>query len=291
MTPPAFVPYGAWVDSPPFEVLKVAWWQEFKGLGFSTAAIMVETFRDGLDERWEDDQIAHAGVLARQHDIELVLTFMPEPRRDYLVEYERRAPVLCELSVAAGLDSDLEGNWLPRLVEGFRDLTEAGVELVRIQRTFSRKLDIRLEADTFPFHGENSAQARVAPYVDRVYPQGYSVRRRKDGTGKEILVDWDDRFGPNLMPRVTLDRTLQVPGVRDGTGPKLAIGLAAYDQNFEGGHTPEEAMRVARAAALVYKPVETRYWSTKHILGPRANPYARRFFRELALEQARVLGR
>ena len=171
VTPPAFVPYGAWVDSPPFEVLKVAWWQEFKGLGFSTAAIMVETFRDGLDERWEDDQIAHAGVLARQHDIELVLTFMPEPRRDYLVEYERRAPVLCELSVAAGLDSDLEGNWLPRLVEGFRDLTEAGVELVRIQRTFSRKLDIRLEADTFPFHGENSAQARVAPYVDRVYPQ------------------------------------------------------------------------------------------------------------------------
>lgn len=271
--------HGAWVDSPPSEVLKPAWWAEYRALGFQTAALMIESFKDGLDERWTDHEIAHAGVLARSADVELVLTFVPEPKRKYLTEFERRAPALCTLAGAAGLDMDVEGNWLVREVEGFENLPEAGVELVKIVRRFSRKLDVRLEGSTFTFHGENGPRAALAPLLDRWLPQAYAVRHRKDGTGQEILVPWEDRLGPAQMPHTTLDRALLIPGVKE-SHPRLGCGLAAYDQTWPG-HDPEEAMQVAYDAAKAYLPVEIRWWSTKWILGPRANPYAARFLRRL----------
>ena len=273
--------FGAWIDSPPVEVLKPSWWAQFRELGFSTGAIMVETFREGLDERWKDDQIAHAGVLARMADVELVLTFCPEPKVSYLNEFERRAPALCEMSGAAALDSDAEGNFLKSKLEGYPSLEAAATDYVSIIRKFSRTLDIRLELDTYPFHQENSANAKLAPLCDRIYAQAYSVRKREDGTGQEILVDWDDRFGPELMAKITLDRTLQIPGVKDRTGPQLCVGAAAYDQSGWPGKTAHEAMKTALDAMLIYKPIEVRYWSTRHIFGPRANSYAVPFFRSL----------
>lgn len=268
--------HGAWIDSRPEDVLKPSWWAAFRELGFSTAAIMVESFHDGLDLRWTDDQLAHAGVLARSADVELVLTFCLEPRRGYLAEFERRAPALCEMSGAAAIDSDVESQWMPRQVEGFEDLDHATEEAVKILRGFSSRLDIRLEGDTFAMHSENGPGSRLLKLMDRVLPQAYSVRNRKDGTGSPYLVEWEDRFGPKLMPKITLDRTLQIPGVRTGH-PKLCIGLAAYDQKWPG-HSEVEAMRTAYDAALTYKPTEIRWWSSRWIF---SNDYAKAFFKSL----------
>jgi hypothetical protein len=270
---------GAWVDSRKEDVLQPFWWSRFREYGFSTASIMVETTRAGLDEKWKDHELAQAGILARAADVELVLCFWPEPDTEYLAELERRAPALCDLSGAAAVDLDAEGNWVRSKLKGFVNLEAAAVALEGLVRRWARTRDIRLELSTYPFHSENSYKAVLAPRVDRIYPQAYSVAKRKDGTGIEAAVPWDDRFGPGQMQHLTLERAKQVPGVGMPAGPVVCIGLAAYDQRF-AGHSPEEAMEVAYETAKGYNPLEVRYWSTKHIWGPAANPYAAEFFKK-----------
>ena len=272
--------FGAWVDSPPSEVLVPSWWAAYRELGFSSAAIMVESHDEGLDLRWSDDQLAHAGVLARSADVELALTYWPEPNKAWLEAWERHAPAIAATCGATAVDADAEGNWSAKRLEGFADLGEAAVELNRIFRGWARTLDVRLDFTTYTYHNENGPRARLAPLADRVYGQAYAVRHRKDGTGQPFLVDWDDALGPSLMPKVTLERSLLVPGVGSPSGPLLCCGLAAYDQTWPD-HTPVEAMKTALDSALTFDPFEIRWWSTKHILGPRANGYAAAFFRSL----------
>ncbi len=273
--------FSTWVDSPPHEVLVPSWWAAYRALGFGAAAVMVESHDEGLDLRWSDDQLAHAGVLARAADVELALTYWPEPSRTWLATWERHAPAVAAMCGATAIDADAEGNWSPARLEGFDDLGEAAVELNGIFRGWARKLDVRLDFTTFPFHAENGPRARLAPLADRIYGQAYAVRNRKDGTGQPFLVDWDDKLGPHLMPHTTLERSLLVPGVGTPAGPLLCCGLAAYDQAGWPGHTAAEAMKAALDSALTFHPFEIRWWSSKHILGPRANAYTAPFFRSL----------
>ena len=274
------LPLGAWVDSPPREVLQPAWWAEFRELGFTTAAVMVETSASGLDEKWSDDQLAHAGVLSRGADVELALTYWLEPSQRYLDELERLLPATLAMTGAAALDIDGESNLTKARLQGFRTLEEASVAVGGMLRRTVKTVDVRVDFSTYTFHEENGPRARFAPLCDRLYAQAYAVRKRKDGTRQEFLVEWDDRLGPHLMPKTTLDRSLQVPGVGTPQGPQLCVGLAAYDQRWPD-HTPQEAMQTALDSALAYKPLEARFWSTRHIFGPRANEYAAAFFRSL----------
>lgn len=272
---------GVWVDSPPKEVLLPSWWSQIRSDGFSVASIMVESSSSGLDQKWTDDQLAHAGILARSADVELVLCFWPEPSQEYLAEFERRVPLLCDLAGAAAVDLDTEGNWMRSKLQGFLTLDEAGVALNGLLRRWARRRDVRLDLSTYPFHAENGPKAVLAPRADRIYPQSYSVAKRKDGTGIEVTVPWDDRFGPGQMQHLTLERSRQVPGAGMPAGPMLCVGLAAYDQRFDG-HAPHEALQKAWDTAVSYRPIEVRIWSSKHLWGPKANPYAAAFFRNVA---------
>jgi len=257
---------GIWLDDPVTNILKAAYWNELKRLGFSTAALMLEGVGNGFDPKYSIADLEKIGKLARERDIEIVLTCWPQPTVSYLDEFEADIGKYLVACGASGLECDLESNWTTRQVDGFDNLDLAGDRLVEILLGIRTKYDVRIEATTFTEHSENSIRADVASHVDRLLPQAYSVRHRSSG---EIL--WDGPYGPDNMQVRTLDRALQVPGVQ-----KLSCGLAAYDQVWPG-KTGEEAMQRAYEAALRYNPEEIRLWSSKWVLGIKKNGYAARW--------------
>jgi len=124
----------------------------------------------------------------------------------------------------------------------------------------------------------------VAPHMDRLCVQAYSVRNRTKknlATGKYDVpwaVPWTHTYGPGRMQVHTLDRTSLVPG-----DPKIVAGLAAYDQKWPT-HLAHTALSMAYDAAISHEHVEVvavRYWSSKWVLGVRNNRYASKFLKSL----------
>jgi hypothetical protein len=274
MTKPSI---GLWIDDPPKLVNDPAYWKKLKEHGVSTAAVMLETVRGGFDPVYSLKQIKSLGELARAQDIELVLTVWPEPRKQYLEDLDARIGVYLEESGAAALEFDAESNWTRGKVEGYPNLDRAGDAFVEVFQRICGKIDVRTELTTFTMHTENSRSADVAPHVDRLLPQAYSVRHRNGPKG-DYEVPWDDNYGPGPMQKLTLDRALTVKGAP--VKPKVSCGLAAYDQVWPG-KKGEDAMLAAYEAALKYDPVEIRLWSSKWVLGVKANGYAARFLLSL----------
>lgn len=261
---------GLWIDDSAASLRNAKFWDEIERHGFKTAALMLEGYEGGWNPKYSLSALEQAKNMAFRRDIEIVLTVWPEPAVAYLNDFEKKIGDYLDASGAAGLEFDAEGNWLPKRVRGFKNLDLAGDRLVEIFREIQQKHKVRTELTTYPYHAENSAKADIAVACNRLLPQAYSVRSRTEGA-----IEWDDNFGPGRMQRFTLDRALMVPGDQG-----LSCGLAAYDQTWPGKRG-EEAMRVAYAAALKYKPLELRYWSSKWVLGHRKNGYASRFFLNL----------
>lgn len=266
---------GIWIDDPVKDVLKPEFWDTMVSLDLSVGAIMVERLGGGFDEIYNNETLAKIRKLARERDIELVLTVWPEPDKAWLGEFEQKMPAMLAASGAAALEFDLEGNWLKKQVRGFPNIDKAGDRFVEIFEKVVKPLDVRTEITTYPFHLENNRAADVAPHADRLLPQAYSVRSRSTG-----VIDWGGPYGPGAMQRLTLDRAQTVPGVGALDGPLLSCGLAAYDQEWPG-RTGEDAMEVAFRAAMKYVPLEIRFWSSKWVFGIKDNGYAKRFLKSL----------
>lgn len=266
---------GVWVDDSIKSVQGSKFWDDLKEHGFETAAIMLESVKGGFDPKYDTKTLETIRSHALSRDIEVVITVWPEPSKAYVEELERKIGPMLEASGAAGIEFDCEGNWLKGGVRGYASLEAASRDFVESSGRISARYDVRTELTTYPYHAENSKSARVAPFCNRILPQAYSVRKRSSGD-----VDWDSRFGPGAMQRLTLDRALQVPGVGQNSGPLVSCALAAYDQTWPD-RDPGEAMRVAYEAALTYNPIEIRFWSSKWIFGARSNGYASSFIRGL----------
>lgn len=270
------VTHGAWIDHPTADVSKPAFWNGMVEHGFSTGAIMLEGLGNCFDPRYDTRELGVIRQLAHERDIELVLTTWPEPTVKYMKNFEASIHTLLKVSGAAGLEFDMEGNWLKNEVQGFANLDKAGDAFVQMFDRVTHDLDVRTECTTYPYHTENSKTADVAPSCDRVLPQAYSVRNRASGK-----IEWASEHGPGRIQNLTLGRALQIKGVGTNAGPLVSCGLAAYDQEWPK-RVGEEAMRVAYDAALKYNPVEVRWWSTKWIFNHRlANGYASRFIKTL----------
>lgn len=267
---------GIWIDDPVRDVLKPEFWDTMVAHDLSTGAIMVERLGNGFDEIYTSDTLKKIRDLANKRDIELVLTVWPEPNKGWMDEFEQKMPGMLEAAGAAGLEFDLEGNWLKKSVVGFPSLDKAGDAFVSLFQRVAGSVDVRTEVTTYPFHLENSKSADVAQHADRLLPQAYSVRNRSDGD-----VAWDGNYGPGSMQKITFDRAMQVPGVGTTGGPLISCGLAAYDQVWPG-KTGEEAMRKAWDTAAAYEPVEIRFWSSKWVFGVHKNGYASRFLMSMA---------
>lgn len=266
---------GIWVDDPPSLVLSTPYLDDLSSLGIHTAAVMVS--RSGREWRpsWSAGQLRMLcrDLIAR--DIEVVLTGWPSPRRGSVTSFVD----LCADTIPAGvsaIETDLEAQWGRDDVLGFASL-EAAAEHLSARLAYLREThDVRIEVTTFPGHAEHHEEREVILIEDRFVSQQYSVRNRP---GADEPTEWGHRYGPGRMQRWARGR---VPD-----GPKLSIGLAAWSQRWPG-HRPEEAMRVAYEAALEAEPVEVRWWSSKHIIGWKRNPYAADFIRSIAASAAPV---
>lgn len=271
--------HGVWIDDDVRLARTPTFWDQCKSHNFNVAALMLESVGDGFDPRYSVEDVEEMGKLARERDVEIVLTLWPEPRTRYLEELNAKIDSFVSRSGASGLESDLEGLWLPNRVKGYASLDAAGDHLVETLQKISARHDVRTEVTTYPFHAENTRTADVAPHVDRVLPQAYSVRNRDKG-GKNWEVPWEDTFGPGGMQKLALGKAMQIPALGKPNGPMLSCGLAAYDQLWPG-HLGEEAMRLAYRTALRYNPLEVRFWSSKWVFGARKNGYAARFMKSI----------
>jgi hypothetical protein len=267
---------GVWVDDQAPIVLREGWLANLAGLGFSTIAIMVQrstsdTSVQPWEARWTTAQLTQLRKLAGPLKLEIVLTAWPLPDRAQLAQMAAAMPALLEAAGAAGLEVDTEGNWDAKRLSGFESMAEASATLVETMRNAAAGTKARLELTTYPYHPENDAKAQVAPHMDRLFPQAYSVADRE---GK--AVPWDDRMGPGRIQPLTVHRSESIPGVASNE-VGLGLGLAAYEQAFEG-HTVTEALSAALEAAVVQRIPEVRYWSSRWIVGEKADPEVAKFF-------------
>lgn len=268
-----------WIDDPKRMLLSSNYWDTIQGLGFTTAAIMVETAVPGWDLKFNKRDMARIGKFADDRDISLVLTVWPDPNKKYLNNFRRGVVPLLSESGAVALEADLEFNWKKNLVQDFSNYDKAGDYLVDIFDGIHAEADVEIEVTTFPYHTENSRNADVTPYVDRLMVQAYSVRHRD-----KLKVSWNHAFGPNKIVDSTLKRTHQISQYKD---IEIGVGLAAYDQVWPN-RSPHEAMYKAWRSVDVFKTfpiVKRRYWSSKHILGIRKKEYAFTFFRDKIYEK------
>jgi hypothetical protein len=260
---------GVWVDDTPDVALCEVYFDKLESLGFSTLAIMVHRTTAGRDEdwqpRWTAAQLEQLRALAEPRKISLVLTTWPLPNRELLAVFARELPPLLAAAGAVALEVDTEGNWLPPRLDGYADMDEAARALVDTLRAVAGPSGAQLQLTTYPFHPENGPQAKVAPHMDRVFPQAYSVAKRR-----KKPVGWDEREGPGHLQKFSAARAREIASVAQGR-TKLGMGLAAYNQQFVG-HTPVEALTLAYDSAISLGAAEVRYWSSKWIFGQMRDP-------------------
>lgn len=268
------VALGVWVDDPKNRVLTQLYFDIVHRLKIGTLAVMIDPMSRAWDSMWTEKDIVKLLEFADKDCIEIVLTVWPYPDKEQLQKMFKSLIKFLSIGGISGLEFDIEFNWNKRYVSGYRNLREASNYLVGWQKEICRTYDVRSELTTFTNHVENGPNAILAPQVDRLNVQAYSVQYRN-----KRYITWNHRYGPGHMQILTLDKTYQVPGVVLGK-PQVCCGLAAWQQHWHG-HTTDEAMMKALDTALTYRPVEIRYFSSKHIFGVRQKQYAFSFVNSL----------
>lgn len=269
---------GVWLDDVPSTVLASGWLTKLRSLGFSTIAVMVQrsTSGKGADAwslRWSANDLTKLRELAKPLGFDIVLTTWPLPDSAQLAAIAKDMPGLLASAGASGFEVDTEGNWKPERVSGFASLSDAAKALVDVMRSSAAATKARLELTTYPYHGENSSKAEVAPHMDCLFPQAYSVSDRGGTT-----IPWDDALGPGTLQATSVHRAEAIEGVPSGK-VELGLGLAGYEQNF-AGHTIAQALQAALDAAALQRIPEVRYWSSRWILGSSSSkqPQVAEFF-------------
>jgi hypothetical protein len=256
---------GVWVDCP-FTKIDKSYARRLRSLGITEACLMVNVMNTTPSSapwklRGSHGAITTTARILREVGLDVVLTCWPRPSRSQLDELLADMAELMRTTKAVALEVDCEANWTPRFLEGFETMDEAARALVETLRTAAA--GARVEMTTFPLHAENGAKAQIAPLVDAVFPQAYSVNERSNKP-----VPWDHPFGPGNMQALTLEHA------RKTGAPVIGLGLAAYEQRW-AGHTREEAMGVAVKRARELGVRHVRYWSSKWIVGAHGQPWAR----------------
>ncbi len=255
---------GCWIDESPSTVLSDGYFDRLVAMGLQTISIMLNhSTASGASRpwqpRWTAAQLQTVGQRAADRDIDVVGTVWPLPDSDSIAALIAAVPELLRAAGAKGLEVDAEGNWSEKHLGGFSTLGEAAKTLADRMREVAAPLGAELELTTFPYHPENGPHATLAPLVDRLFPQAYSVSAR----GHEAVPFTGHTISPGRMQQVTLERARTVPGVSTGA-VEVGCGLAAYHQVWPS-HTGEQAMGVAYDEALKLGVRRVRYWSSTWI--------------------------
>jgi hypothetical protein len=259
---------GLWIDDSPRLALLRPYLDRLRALPLSHVAVMIDSTATGLDARWTARELAE--LAAAIPEMSIVLTLWPEPTRAYVRQLERELPSLVAGAVARCVELDLEGGWKVSKLEGYASMRAAGQALVAALLAAGVR---EYEVTTFPAHAE--AQERGAVHDEaRLWLQTYPVAEAR-GEKRE----YSGPLGPERRPfeDVLRVRKNAEPGV------EICAGLAAWAQDGWPGE-PGEAMALALDSARRAGVRRVRWWSSKHVIGARANDYA-----VAAIEAARPL--
>lgn len=201
---PDDVTVGAWIDDPIGAVKRPEYVARLRGMHISAAALMMNhanTMRHHApwSLRWDDDDLKAVADVFDLAGIEVICTTWPRPSKnqiDAMCEDMNRLLPLCN---AVAFEVDTEANWTRRFLDGFSSMEDAAEYLAMQMRAASDGR--RLELTTYTYHQENSKRASLAPKMDRLLPQAYSVRHRDSG-----LVSYIDALGPGRHQRLALGR-------------------------------------------------------------------------------------
>jgi len=285
---------GLWVDLPKRMVLTQEFFDWFSNtLRFDLMSIMIDASDAEVDFSWGIKDIEKVIKLAYKPSTEIGLTTWPYPRLEQLRLMEKKMNAL--LSAGGGYidewETDEEFNWDEDEVEGFSSLDQAGDALVDMKRRLCERHSARNTMTTFTYHMENGPRADTAQHMDRVVVQAYAVDERQ---GKPI--SWGHRYGPGRMQKLTLARTMKIPGAADPDSTlQIGVGHAAWAQDgfkvqvvddvgvSRLQSVPKQAMRISFEAALDFLPVAPNWWSAKYVYpkSPRYLPYAEEFLTSL----------
>lgn len=255
----------AWIDDPPSLVLQPKHLDALRSLGLTGVAVMVDTWKPGLDLRWRERDLER--LAEALPDMDRTVTCWAEPEPGSVAALSKGLPPLVRAFGAEAVECDLEMAWKTRRVRGYPSLAEAGLRLSEALYGTG----VLVETTTFPYHLEATRAATVA--CDRVLLQVYSTHTRIDGT----KVPWTGAtFSPGEFQRWGIRRLREHrPQV------EAAAGLAAWKQaHSRWPVSAEDAMARAYGATVAEGVTLARWWSSKQLVrGPR---YGARFLRELA---------
>jgi len=208
---PSDVRVGAWVDDPIGDAATEAFAERLLARNVTVAALMINrsnttSSKPPWDLRWTREQLERIGDLYHKAGIEIVCTTWPQPSKVQIEAMCADMAWVLEVTKATAFEVDTEGNWGEKFLSGFTNMNEASEYLAARMRQVAGA-DRALELTTFTYHQENSASAKLAPLMDRLLPQAYSVRHRNNDT-----VAWDDSLGPGSHQSLAMGRARQAAG-------------------------------------------------------------------------------
>jgi len=205
---PEGVIVGAWIDDPVHDVKKPEFADHLVRMQVSRAALMINKSNTQSSQvpwalRWDSDDLKAVADLFHSRGIECVATCWPRPSKSQIDAMCADMAWILPLIGSTTFEVDTEGNWNSKFLSGFKNMQEASEYLAQEMRKLVGD-DGHLELTTFTYHVENSSSAKLAPLMDLLLPQAYSVRHRSNGT-----VGWNDSLGPGKHQTLAVNRARQ----------------------------------------------------------------------------------
>lgn len=205
---PEGVVVGAWIDDPVHDVKKPEFADHLVRMHIQRAALMINRSNTRADQvpwalRWKREDLAQVAALFSSRGIECVATAWPRPSKKQIDAMCADMAWILPLIGSTTFEVDTESNWTEQFLEGFRSMEEAAEYLAMKMRELVGE-DGDLELTTFTYHTENSDRAVLAPLMNRLLPQAYAVRHRRNAT-----VGWNDSLGPGKHQTLAVNRARQ----------------------------------------------------------------------------------
>jgi hypothetical protein len=199
---------GAWVDDPISNATKPGFAERLAEMHLRRAALMLNKSNTTSSTppwalRWERDDLDRIAKLYDQYGIEVVGTCWPRPSKSQIDAMCEDMYWILDVLGTNTFEVDTEGNWTSKFLDGFKNMDEASEYLAGRMRDLVGA-DGTLELTTYTYHGENSGDAKLAPLMDRLLPQAYSVRHRTNKT-----IGWSDSLGPGRHQALAMGRARQ----------------------------------------------------------------------------------
>jgi hypothetical protein len=205
---PEDVVVGAWIDDPRRTAMSEGFADRLVEMHITRAAIMINKSNTRPNNvpwalRWKRDDLEKLAALYHSKGIECIATCWPQPSKSQIdAMCEDMAWILPVLGSKI-FEVDTEGNWKPKFLDGFRSMQAASEYLASQMRELVGAAG-ELELTTYTYHSENSKTAKLAPLMDRLLPQAYSVRHRANET-----VAWNSSLGPGKHQTLAVNRARQ----------------------------------------------------------------------------------